>query len=52
MGDETIHNLRRDLAAATGSSFSLQQFHDEFLSYGSVPVTLIAADMRRKAAAL
>jgi uncharacterized protein (DUF885 family) len=28
-----------------GPHFTLQSFHDRFLSYGSIPVTLIAASM-------
>lgn len=49
MGTDAIHSLRTDLAARQGEQFSLQKFHDEFLSYGSVPVSLIAADMKRNA---
>jgi uncharacterized protein (DUF885 family) len=45
MGRDAIHQLRQDLAAQQGASFSLRQFHDRFLSYGSVPVSLIAASM-------
>ena len=45
-----IHDLRRDLSALQGSDFDLAAFHDRFLSYGSLPVSLIAADMRREAA--
>lgn len=44
-GTEQIHRLRRDLEATT-PDFDLQAFHDRFLSYGSVPVSLIAAAMR------
>jgi uncharacterized protein (DUF885 family) len=47
MGTELIHALRRDLEASQGSRFNLQQFHDRFLSHGSVPVVLIGEAMRR-----
>jgi uncharacterized protein (DUF885 family) len=43
-GTQTIHDLRRDLARQPG--FTLRDFHDKFLSYGSIPVALIAAAMR------
>eukprot|EP01043_Picozoa_sp_COSAG02_P099285 COSAG02_NODE_35398_length_469_cov_0.678378_2_plen_74_part_01 len=47
IGTDLIHKLRTDLAAAYGESFCLRQFHDEFLSYGSIPVKLISDEMRR-----
>ncbi len=47
-GVDMIHDLRRELSARRGSSFSLRRFHDRFLSYGSVPVALIAAAMREE----
>jgi uncharacterized protein (DUF885 family) len=47
MGTEEIWRLRRDLKARS-SDFSLRHFHDTFLSYGSVPVTRIAARMREE----
>ena len=50
-GTDTIHTLRREMAAARGASFDLGTFHDEFLSYGSVPVRLIREDMLRREAA-
>ena len=46
MGTRQIWRLRRELAARQGDAFSLQRFHDRFLSYGSVPVARIAALMR------
>ncbi|MGQ0568011.1 MAG: DUF885 family protein [Armatimonadota bacterium] len=45
VGTEQIHRLRRDLAARR-PGFDLRRFHDRFLSYGSVPVSLICAAMR------
>lgn len=46
MGTDAIHGLRRDLFVRRGSRFSLRAFHDELLSYGSVPVTLISEAMK------
>jgi hypothetical protein len=43
MGTNGIHSLRRELARRPG--FELRDFHDRFLSYGSVPVALIAESM-------
>lgn len=45
MGVDTIHALRRELS--TRPSFCLRAFHDRLLSYGSVPVTLVADALRR-----
>jgi hypothetical protein len=50
MGTELIHELRRDLAKRQGSEFDLKRFHDRFLSYGSLPVPLIADSMRKESA--
>jgi uncharacterized protein (DUF885 family) len=44
MGADAIHALRRELSARPG--FQLRNFHDRLLSYGSVPVALIAEAMR------
>ena len=49
VGTDLIHGLRRDLAKRDGAAFSLRQFHDHFLSYGSVPVARIARLMREEA---
>ncbi len=48
LGTEQIHRLRRELAARQ-AGFDLRRFHDRFLSYGSVPVSLIAAAMQKSA---
>ena len=45
-----IHKLRADLATEYGQAFCLRDFHDAFLSYGAIPVKLIADEMKRKAA--
>jgi hypothetical protein len=47
LGTDAIHGLRREMSARRGSDFVLREFHDEFLSYGSIPVALIAEGMRR-----
>jgi hypothetical protein len=44
MGTDAIHRLRRELKGRPG--FSLKAFHDRFLSFGSVPVALVAEAMR------
>jgi uncharacterized protein (DUF885 family) len=45
VGTDAIHDLRRQIAAREGDAFSLRAFHDRFLRYGAIPVSLIAADM-------
>jgi hypothetical protein len=45
MGAEAIHQLRKDVAAREGAAFSLQKFHDRLLSYGSVPIALVAREL-------
>lgn len=44
-GVEQIEALRDEVARRLGTDFSLQRFHDEFLSYGTVPVSRIAQEM-------
>jgi hypothetical protein len=51
VGADLIHELRSDLMAKLGDRFALQSFHDAFLSYGSLPVALIAREMKRRAEA-
>jgi uncharacterized protein (DUF885 family) len=48
MGTDLIHGLRRDLRQRQGSAFHLRAFHDRFLSFGSIPVALVADAMRNK----
>ena len=45
IGTDAIHDLRRTMTERTGADFSLRAFHDRFLSYGAIPVSLIAAAM-------
>ena len=42
LGTQGIHDLRSTLQTKEGAKFSLRSFHDKFLSYGSIPVLLIA----------
>jgi uncharacterized protein (DUF885 family) len=46
---DRIRTLRQEMARRWGSAFSLRRFHDQFLSYGSIPVALIASEMERTA---
>jgi uncharacterized protein (DUF885 family) len=47
MGNDYIHKLRKEMVEQQGNRFNLRKFHDEFLSYGSIPVTLIGSEMKR-----
>ena len=47
MGSDMIRRLREELSTKQGAAFNLKQFHDRFLSYGSVPVSLIREAMKR-----
>jgi uncharacterized protein (DUF885 family) len=49
IGTDMIHELRADLMKILGEGFTLRDFHDAFLSYGSIPVKLIADEMKRRA---
>lgn len=42
LGTRDIHRLRTVVARREGGRFSLKRFHDRFLSYGAIPVPLIA----------
>lgn len=44
LGNDMILALRRDMTGRGG--LSLRAFHDRLLAFGSVPVSLIAAEMR------
>lgn len=41
LGTDGLHRLRRWRERADGAGFSLRQFHDRVLSFGSIPVPLI-----------
>jgi uncharacterized protein (DUF885 family) len=45
LGKLEIMKLRADLMKKEGSSFSLQKFHDEFLSQGFPPIKIIREKM-------
>ncbi len=47
LGTQGIHDLRAQRRTADGPAFSLRAFHDRFLSYGSIPVPMIAELMSR-----
>jgi hypothetical protein len=52
LGTDAIHGLRQELAATAashGRAFVLRDFHDTLLSYGSLPVGLVAQDMKERA---
>ena len=42
LGTDTLHRLRRERERAEGPAFSLRRFHDRVLSYGSIPLPLVA----------
>jgi len=42
LGTDGIHRLRRERERAAAAAFSLRAFHDRLLSFGSIPVPLIA----------
>jgi uncharacterized protein (DUF885 family) len=46
VGWDGLWRLRRETQSREGGAFSLRAFHDRVLSFGSVPVTLIAQAMR------
>ena len=46
LGKDEILRLRREMQQRQGDRFSLRRFHDDLLSYGSIPVSLIGASMR------
>jgi len=46
-GFSEIYAFRQELKQALGDRFSLREFHDRFLSYGSMPVKYIKMMMRK-----
>jgi hypothetical protein len=46
-GWDAIWRVRREQRAREGAHFSLRAFHDRLLSFGSVPVSLVAEQMRQ-----
>ena len=49
LGTDAIHDLRKEMSVRQESSFDLRRFHDDFLSLGSIPVSLIGARMKAEA---
>jgi uncharacterized protein (DUF885 family) len=49
LGKLQIRKLRRDWQAQEGAAFSLQRFHDAFLSHGMPPIRLLREQMLREA---
>lgn len=45
IGSEMVRKLRADYEALMGSQFDLEQFHDQFLTYGLIPLKVIRRDM-------
>jgi hypothetical protein len=50
LGTQAIHDLRRELHVTEPGGPTLRAFHDRFLSYGAIPVTLIARLMTKDVA--
>ena len=48
LGTTAIHDLRRQLRVGEPGAPTLREFHDRFLSYGAIPVPLIAQLMTAK----
>ncbi len=46
VGRQAILDLRAEYQKALGGGFDLKSFHDKLLSYGSLPPSLIAREMR------
>ena len=42
LGTDALHRLRRERERIEGAAFSRRQFHDRLLSFGSIPVPLLA----------
>jgi uncharacterized protein (DUF885 family) len=47
LGKLALQRLREDVRAIEGDDFKLGTFHDRVMSYGSIPVSLIAQQMLR-----
>ena len=48
MGRDAIHALRDEVSERLGSRFAPRAFHDALLSHGSIPVSLAAAEVKRR----
>jgi len=47
VGKQAIMDLREELRARLGAAFDLRIFHDELLSFGSIPIAQIRERMRK-----
>ena len=47
-GCDTILRFREEVRAYKGKDFSIGRFHDDFLSYGSIPVSLVCSQLKQK----
>jgi hypothetical protein len=47
LGTDGIKSLRNEIQSTLGWRFHLRDFHDQFLSFGSIPVALISTEMKR-----
>ncbi len=52
MGMLMIEQLRDDYHKAKGDSFSIDEFHDSVLSYGSIPLKIIRESMMKRVATI
>lgn len=50
LGKDAIHALREEWRERVGEGFTYRNFHDRLLSYGSIPVSLVATAMTGMAA--
>jgi uncharacterized protein (DUF885 family) len=48
LGTRGLHDLREEMRRREGAAFSLRGFHDRVLTYGAIPVALIARLMRHE----
>lgn len=51
LGTQGLHRLRAEVQRRQGAAFTLRRFHDRVLSYGAIPVALIARLMLQDEAA-
>lgn len=47
IGELTIHRIRRDAESRLGSQFDIRAFHDELLSEGAMPLSVLESRMQK-----
>ena len=47
-GSDLIYNFREAVRIHKGAEFSVGRFHDDFLSFGSIPAALVKAELERE----